>query len=67
MYELGRKSKRMLEITCRLFVVELLAAMASISLAELLIQQLIVHWSIPRTSSVPCLDYKTLLCKGYAP
>ena len=46
------KSKIMLEITCKLFVVELLAAITGISLAELLTQQFIMHWSVPRTSSV---------------
>ena len=37
----------MLEITCKLLVVQLLAEVTGISLAELLTQQLFVHRSIP--------------------
>ena len=47
-YEIEKKPKRMLEITCKLLVVQLLAEVTGISLAELLTQQLFVHWSIPR-------------------
>ena len=40
----------MLEITCKLLVVQLLAEVTGISLAELMTQQLFVHQSIPRIS-----------------